>query len=69
MKVEAFLTVFNLVPFGPSLPRGTKYPNSRGLDPKIHTLSGFWTLKPYYLGTWTLRASFLVRLLQRSNGL
>ena len=23
--------------------------------PKIHTLNGFWTLKPYYLGTWTLR--------------
>ena len=28
----------------------------RFLGPKIHTLSGFvWTLKPYYLGTWTLR--------------
>ena len=22
--------------------------------PKIHTLNGFWTLEPYYLGTWTL---------------
>ena len=36
------------------LPRGSKYPNSRVLGPKIHTLNGFWTLKPYYLGTWTL---------------
>ena len=37
------------------LPRGSEYPNSRVLGPKIHTLNGFWTLKPYYLGTWTLR--------------
>ena len=29
----------------------SEYPNSRVLGPKIHTLSGFWTLKPYYLGT------------------
>ena len=35
--------------------RGSKYPNSRVLGAKIHTLNGFWTLKPYYLGTWTLR--------------
>ena len=38
-------------------PRGSEYPNSKVLGPKIHTLNGFWTLKPYYLGTWTLRAS------------
>ena len=36
-------------------PRGSEYPNSKVLGPKIHTLNGFWTLKPYYLGTWTLR--------------
>ena len=36
-------------------PRGSEYPNSRVSGPKIHTLNGFWTLKPYYLGTWTLR--------------
>ena len=36
-------------------PRGSKYPNSRGLGPKIHTLNGFCNLKPYYLGVWTLR--------------
>ena len=35
--------------------RGSEYPNSKVLGPKIHTLNGFWTLKPYYLGTWTLR--------------
>ena len=39
---------------GPTLPRWSEYPNSRVLGPKIHTLNGFWTLKPYYLGTWTL---------------
>ena len=38
-------------------PRGPKYPNSRVLSPKIHTQNGFWTLKPYYLGTWALRES------------
>ena len=32
-------------------------PNSEVLGFKIHTLSGFWTLKPYYLGSWTLRES------------
>ena len=36
-------------------PRGSEYPNSRVSGLKIHTLNGFWTLKPYYLGTWTLR--------------
>ena len=36
------------------LPRGSKYPSSRVLGSKIHTLNGFWSLKPYYLGTWTL---------------
>ena len=40
---------------GGPLPRGSEYPNSRVSGPKIHTLNGFWTLKPYYLGTWTLR--------------
>ena len=40
-------------------PRGSKYPNSRVPGPKIHTLSGFWTLKHNYLGTWTLRVSDL----------
>ena len=38
-------------------PRGSKHPNSRVLGPKIHTLNACWTLKPYYLGTWTLRES------------
>ena len=37
------------------LPRGSEYPNSKVLGPKIYTLNGFWTLKPYYLGTRTLR--------------
>ena len=32
-------------------PRGSEYPNSTVLGPQIHTLNGFWTLKPYYLGT------------------
>ena len=41
------------------MPRGSKYPNSRVSGPKIHTLNGFWTLKPYYLGTWTLRDGLL----------
>ena len=41
-----------------ALPRGSKYPNSRVPGPKIHTLNGFWTLEPYYLGTWTLRAKY-----------
>ena len=36
------------------LPRGSEYPNSKVSGPKIHTLNGFWTLKPYYFGTWTL---------------
>ena len=35
------------------LPNGSKYPNSRVFE--VHTLNGFWTLKPYYLGTWILR--------------
>ena len=37
------------------LPTGSKYPNSRVLGPKIHILKGCGTMKPYYLGTWTLR--------------
>ena len=35
-------------------PRGSKYPNSRVLIPKILTLRGLGTSHPYYLGTWTL---------------
>ena len=46
--------VFNKRSYWYNIPRGSKYPNSRVLGPKIHTLNGFWTLKPYYLGTWTL---------------
>ena len=30
--------------------RGSEYPNSRVFGPKIHTLSGFWTLKPLLFG-------------------
>ena len=40
---------------GNLIQKSVKYPNSRVLGPKVHTLNGFWTLKPYYLGTWTLR--------------
>ena len=48
-------TVWAHGPLYPIKPlRGSKYPNSRVLGPKVHTLNGFWTLKPYYLGTWTL---------------
>ena len=36
------------------IPRGFKYPNGRGLGPKLPTLNGIGDLKPYYLGTWTL---------------
>ena len=32
-------------------PRGSEYPNSKVLAPKIHTPKGYWTLRPYYLGT------------------
>ena len=42
-------------------PSGSEYPNSKVLGPNIHTLSGFWSLKPCYyfdyLGTWTLRVA------------
>ena len=38
-----------------AFPRGSEYPNSKVSGPNIHTLKGFWNLKPYYLGTWTLR--------------
>ena len=40
------------------VPRGSEYPNSTVLGPEIHTLNGFWTLKPYYVGTWTLRGNY-----------
>ena len=53
---------------GPPLPKGSKYPNSRVLGPKIHALNGFWTLKPYYLGTWTLRARAINGWLNRVTG-
>ena len=46
------------------IPRGSKYPNSRVLGPKVHTLNGFWTLKPYYLGTWTLRETYTCAFVQ-----
>ena len=46
-------SLFRLISF-PN-PKGSEFPNSKVLGPKIHTLNGFWTLKPYYLGTWTLR--------------
>ena len=36
------------------IPRGSKYPNSRVSGTKNHSEYGFWDLKPYYLGTWTL---------------
>ena len=35
-------------------PLGSKYPNSRVSRSKNHSEYGFWDLKPYYLGTWTL---------------
>ena len=39
-------------------PSGSEYPNSRVLGPKLHTLNGFWALKPYYLGTWTVEGPY-----------
>ena len=42
------------LPKGTATPRGSKYPTSRVLGSKINTLNGLWSLKPYYLGTWTL---------------
>ena len=51
--VKLLITI--LTKFDDPNPRGSKYPNSRVLGPKVHTLNGFWTLEPYYLGTWTLR--------------
>ena len=60
-------------------PRGSKYLNTRILGPQIHTLNGFWTLKPYHLGTWTLWESVCVcvqlclkepiRMMQGAEGL
>ena len=40
------------------VPRGSKHPNSRVSGTKNHSEYGFWDLKPYYLGTWTLWGSF-----------
>ena len=40
--------------------RGSEFPNSRVSGPQIHTLNGFGTLKPYYLGTWTLRVLYSI---------
>ena len=33
-------------------------PSTQIVGSKIHTLNGFKTLKPYYLGTWTLRVGY-----------
>ena len=43
--------------WGLGFPGGSEYPNRKDLNlgPQIHTLNGFRTLKPHYLGTWTLR--------------
>ena len=56
---------------GLCLPRGSKYPNSRVLGPKNHTLNGFGDLKPCYLGTWTLwvRVSMDISLRRALPGL
>ena len=35
----------------------------RVLGPKFHTLNGFWSLKPYDLGTWTLRDKITIVLI------
>ena len=36
------------------------------LGPKIHDLSGFWALKPYDFGSWTLRGGYRLTFLGRS---
>ena len=33
-----------------TLPRGSEYPNSKVLGPKIHTLNGFWGLEALLFG-------------------
>ena len=38
------------------IPEGPSTQTGKVLGPKIHTLNGFWSLKPYFWGTWTLRA-------------
>ena len=40
---------------GGYLSQGSKDPNNRALGPKY---CGIWDLKPYYLGSWTLRVRF-----------
>ena len=39
----------------PTKPEGSEDPNNTLLGPKHYTINGIWTLKPYYLGPWTLR--------------
>ena len=59
--------VFSVLSQGPGVegpastlePRGSEYPNNKASGPQIHTLNGFGTLKPYSLGTWTLRGKVL----------
>ena len=53
--VDGLLPRLALLRLMDKIPRGSRYPNSSVSGPKIHTLNGFWTLKPYYLGTWTLK--------------
>ena len=43
-------------------PEGSKDPNNRVLGPKYYRIHGIWTLKPSYLGPWTLRGVFSWRL-------
>ena len=37
------------------LPRGSRNSNKRVSGPKYYNLNGIWDLKPYNLGSWTLR--------------
>ena len=37
-----------------SSPKGA---SNGALRPKYHNINGIWTLKPYYLGPWTFRAT------------
>ena len=38
-----------------NIPQGSKHPNNMVLGPKYYNMKCIWTLKPYYLGPWTLR--------------
>ena len=44
--------------YGLGNPRGSEHPNNEVLGPQYYNLNGSWYLKPYYLGTWTLREQF-----------